>query len=78
MSNPKIIIVMEKSKEITQQGLEEIENALRAEIEQLKMNNEVLTKTKDEYYKFWQQAEADLSLIKEQLKALASLMANIK
>lgn len=69
---------MEKSKEITQQGLEEIENALRAEIEQLKMNNEVLTKTKDEYYKFWQQAEADLSLIKEQLKALASLMANIK
>lgn len=69
---------MEKSKEITQQGLEEIENALRAEIEQLKMNNEVLTKTKDEYYKFWQQAEADLSRIKEQLKALASLMANIK
>lgn len=61
--------------------LNEVENrnaALQAENEQLKRQLEQLKKEKDSYSKYWSESDDNCNRMKEQLKAVITLLGNIK
>lgn len=58
--------------------LEKMNAALIEENEKLKAENESLKKSRDDYSKYWQESEANVSRIKEQLNAVLVLIGNIK
>lgn len=58
--------------------LEKMNAALIEENKKLKAENESLKKSRDDYSKYWQESEANVSRIKEQLNAVLVLIGNIK
>lgn len=64
-----------------EEALNEVQSekvALQVENEQLKKQLEQLKKEKDSYSKYWSESEGNCNRMKDQLKAVITLLGNIK